>query len=112
MGVEVLAGKWTSGLGLKEEERDQKKIKLACPIKKKNSKISWELKREAVRIDEWGVGKYWGQLCGRRSEAGVSQGDASSGGKGQETSRNRRVSYALTQPSAVLLYVSSLFLTP
>lgn len=34
-------------------------------------------------MDEWGVGKDWGQLHGRRSEAGVSQGDASSGGSGQ-----------------------------
>lgn len=71
MGVEVLAGKWTSGLGLKEEERD-KKIKLACPIKQKNSKISRELKREAIRIDEWGVGKDGASCVG----GGQRQGSA------------------------------------
>lgn len=36
----------------------------------------------------WGVGKDWGQLHGGRSEARVSQGDISSGGTGQESSRD------------------------
>ena len=32
----------------------------------------------------WGVGKDWGQLHGRRSEVGIRQGDVFSGGNGQE----------------------------
>lgn len=50
-------------------------------------------------MDEWGVDKDRFQLCGWRSEVGVSQEATFPGGNGQETSRIRRVSYALIDSS-------------